>query len=65
MFDQEIVCDNPECPKAGRCGGKCAQNFDCEYLGEIDGSCGKDRCWAYDHQGPRCTKKVMMDVVPT
>lgn len=20
-------CENPECPKAGRCGGECARNF--------------------------------------
>lgn len=22
-----ILCENPQCPKAGRCGGKCAESF--------------------------------------
>lgn len=21
------VCENPECPKGGKCGGECARNF--------------------------------------
>lgn len=25
--DNPITCSNPECPKAGRCGGECARNF--------------------------------------
>jgi hypothetical protein len=24
---QEYICGNPECPKAGRCGGECYDNF--------------------------------------
>ena len=23
----ELTCENPECPEAGRCGGECARNF--------------------------------------
>lgn len=28
-----ITCENPECPQAGRCGGKCADDFQTELEG--------------------------------
>lgn len=29
-----ITCENPECPQAGRCGGKCADDFQTELEGD-------------------------------
>lgn len=26
-IEEPISCQNPECPRAGRCGGECARNF--------------------------------------
>lgn len=29
-----ITCENPECPQAGRCGGKCADDFQTKLEGD-------------------------------